>query len=171
MHLTSHHLSELDKTMACIGLVLSSVSIVWLTISIGRATCVIVGLLLFSACAIYFVIRRTLSSTTLSSLALHRSVQSFLHSARSWGIACFPECIRRICSDARIRRAATRSRAPGISLPNTFHICSARAKWVVRVLSMRKRLITLKRERWLDETSILGSYISSNENVVFFFCE
>jgi len=70
LNLIKHLLDELDKTMAFLGLILSLVLTIWLTLTIGRPIYITVGVLSFLAFAAYLIIRKSLSSSTLPSLAL-----------------------------------------------------------------------------------------------------
>lgn len=62
-------LGELDKTVASAGLVLSLIMTVWVAIALRRPTYIAMGILAFLAFAAYLIIRRSLSSSTLSYLA------------------------------------------------------------------------------------------------------
>lgn len=62
-------LDELDKTIASVGLISSLVMTVWVTVVLRRPTYMLMGGLAFLAFAAYLIIRRSISSSTLSYLA------------------------------------------------------------------------------------------------------
>jgi len=63
-------LNEIDKILAILGIIFSLVLTIWLALAISRAIYTTVGVFSFLACAGYLAIRKSLSKSTLPSLAL-----------------------------------------------------------------------------------------------------
>ena len=87
---------ELDKTIALLGLVLSLVLTIWVTSAIGRPIYIIMGGLSFLAFAAYLIIRKSLSFSILSSLALtegssrlHLTLNVIFFVLFAYSILCF----------------------------------------------------------------------------------
>ncbi|MFC1984229.1 hypothetical protein ACFLVO_04390 [Chloroflexota bacterium] len=70
-------INELDKTLAFLGLVFSTILTIWLMMTIGRFIYVSVGILSFLACTGYLLLRRKLSLSTITSLAQTRASPRF----------------------------------------------------------------------------------------------
>jgi len=66
---TRHLFNELDKTVASVGLILSFFVTIWVTVAFGRLIYTFMGGLAFLAFATYLIIRKSISSSTLSYLA------------------------------------------------------------------------------------------------------
>jgi hypothetical protein len=63
-------LDEIDTTIAFLGLILASVLSICLVLTSGRLLYIIFGVFFFLACAAYLIIKKSLASSTLPSLAL-----------------------------------------------------------------------------------------------------
>jgi hypothetical protein len=68
--LPKHHLiDEIDRTAALIGAIFALALTICLALTIGRPIYITVGVLLFLACIGYLIIKKSVSSSTLSTLA------------------------------------------------------------------------------------------------------
>lgn len=63
-------LDEIDKTLAFLGLILALVLTICLVLTMGRLIYITAGVFSFLACAGYLIIKKSLASSTLPSLAL-----------------------------------------------------------------------------------------------------
>lgn len=89
-------LDELDKSIALLGLILSLVLTIWVTLAIGRLIYMTMGGLSFLAFAAYLIIRKFISSSTVSSLALtegssrlHLTLNVIFFLLFAYSILCF----------------------------------------------------------------------------------